>query len=336
MAVAGAAVAAPPEPRYAPKGLPGADGLERKRVEFLYASAAQQTGVHTGGAGATIMQAAPTLGPGDFHSLGEFAVESPDGKQVVEIGWTVDQGVNGDLQPHVFSFHWIDHQATCYNGCGWVQVSATHQPGMAVVPGEAHDYDIELINGDWWLFFDGDAMGYYPQALWGGRFPAAGLVQWYGEVAAAAPSPCTQMGNGKFGTDPTSTSYDGLRLYEPGGIRVPAAIDSSGYTSPPLYNVGRVSATSFGFGGPGVTTGCCLASTCVAMNAECGSVIDPTCPGNMLNCGSCDGVDVCSPDHTCVLPSHSGGCCDAGASGPGSLVLGALVALRVRRRARRT
>src|SRR5204863_2851819 len=115
----------------------------------------------SGGLGATIVQADPALGAGDYHSLAEIAVESADAKQIVEIGWTVDAGVNGDLQPHVFSYHWVDGQTTCYNGCGWVQVSTTKQPGMRVAPGEPHVYEIKLMNGDWWLFYDGEGLGYY-------------------------------------------------------------------------------------------------------------------------------------------------------------------------------
>jgi uncharacterized protein (TIGR03382 family) len=204
---------------------------------------------------------------------------------------------------------------------------------MAVAPGEPHVYEIKLMNGDWWLFYDGEGLGYYPQSLWGGRFTAAGIVQWFGEVAAAVASPCTQMGNGKLGTDAASAGYDSMHLFDAGGASVPAAAQIGTISDAALYNIGRTTGTSFGFGGPGVTTGCCVPSTCAAMHAECGTLPDPTCASNTMSCGTCDAPDTCSAEHVCVAPDR-GGCCDAGASGTGSLVLGALVALGVRRRRR--
>lgn len=50
-------------------------------------------------------------------------VQSEDGRHIVEVGWTVDRELNGDAQPHLFVYHWVDGQATCYNGCGFVQYS---------------------------------------------------------------------------------------------------------------------------------------------------------------------------------------------------------------------
>src|SRR5882757_6029326 len=130
-------IASPPA-RFAAKGAPPAHGPAARarmatpsddEVDFLYVDTFQfATGLT--GAGATIFQADPALGTTDFHSLGEIAVESSDGLQIVEIGWNVDEGVNGDLQPHLFAFHWIDGVPTCYNACGWVQVSPTKMPGM--------------------------------------------------------------------------------------------------------------------------------------------------------------------------------------------------------------
>jgi uncharacterized protein (TIGR03382 family) len=354
----GGASAAPvsePVARYAPKGMPGQPTREQPfaGTEYLYVATLQNIAPRTpgvAGAGAMILQAEPALGIGDAHSLAEIAVQSDDQKQIVEIGWTVDPGVNHDLQPHVFAFHWVDGQPSCYNGCGWVQVSPHKQPGMRVTPGESHRYEIKLVNNDWWLFYDGEGMGYYPQSLWGGRFKVAGLTQWFGEVAAGVTSPCTHMGNGKLGADPAATSFDELRLFDAQGVSVAAGAEPGTVTNPALYNVGRRTPTSFAFGGPGAAAGCCTPSTCLAAGAQCGSIPDSVCAGNTLACGMCSGTDVCTADHTCPsgvgprddgdaydVPADrgSGGCCDAGGGGPGALVLGALVALGVLVPARR-
>jgi uncharacterized protein (TIGR03382 family) len=299
-------------------------------LEYLYVAESQSMGGHTAGAGAMVVQADPAVGATDFHSLAEIAVESGDGKQIVELGWTVDRGVNGDLQPHVFAFHWVNGQQTCYNACGWVQVSTTKMPGMPVVAGESHRFEIKLVNNDWWEFYDGEAMGYFPQTEFNGAFTQATLVQWFGEVAASSKSPCTQMGNGKLGADPASASFEDVHLFDPGGTMVAAAVQPGAVTNPGLYNLGRAMPTSFGFGGPGTTTatGCCMPSTCSAQQAECGEVADPACPGNTLSCGACNG---CTADHKCPDLAR-GGCCDAGASGSGALALGALVVVVARRR----
>jgi hypothetical protein len=352
-----------PVPRYAPKGRPpiagethapwspGSHGANAGDLEYLYV-AVSQGGTHTGGAGATIMQADPALGIGDYHSLAEIAIESADQQQIVEIGWTVDAGVNGDVQPHVFAYHWVDGQGTCYNACGWVQVSPHKRPGMRVKPGEAHRYEIQRVHDDWWLFYDGEAMGYYPQSLWSGSFQAVGLTQWFGEVSASVTAPCTQMGNGKPGAHTDATSFTELHLFDTSGTPLLAAAVTGAVTSPGLYNIGRAMPTSFAFGGPGAATGCCTPSTCVAASAECGQLTDPACSGNTLLCGSCEG-DVCTADHTCptgVGPRDdgelfegpqagaSGGCCDAhgAANGTSSLVLAAFAFVGAIARRRRS
>jgi hypothetical protein len=342
-----------PVARYAPKGRPSQSQPRRTgpsaldATEYLYAGVRQVVSLHTTGAGATILQADPAVGVGDFHSVAEIAVESARGDQIVELGWTVDAGVNGDLQPHVFVFHWVDGNQTCYNACGWVQVSPTKRPGMRIVPGEAHRYEIKRVHDDWWMFYDGEAMGYFPQSLWKTGFHEAGLVQWFGEVAAAGTSPCTQMGNGKLGADAAAASFDDLHLFDPDGATVRAAVVAGALTNRALYDLGRATPTSFGFGGPGAATGCCTPSSCLGVQADCGSIADPICAGNTLACGSCAG-EACTSDHRCLHgigprddgeqfdappPERTGGgCCDAGASGTGALVLGALVALVVRRR----
>jgi len=316
-------------------------------TEYLYVATLQTIAPRTAGvagAGAMLIQADPALGIGDAHSLAEIAVQSADEQQIVEIGWTIDPGVNGDLQPHLFSFHWVDGEPTCYNACGWVQVSPHKHPGMRVTPGEPHRYEIKLVNDDWWLFYDGEGMGYYPQSRWSGRYKAVGLAQWFGEVAAGVPSPCTQMGNGKLGAAAGATSFDDLHLFDPGGATAPAMATKGALTKAAFYDLGSMTPTSFAFGGPGAVTGCCTPSTCLDAKAECGPITDPVCAGNLLACGTCSGTDVCTADHKCPagvgprddgdafdtpIDRGSGGCCDAGPSGAGSVLLDALVLLVV-------
>jgi hypothetical protein len=214
---------------------------------YDYVSGRQKTDA----AGATIhmLQAAPTLKPGDIdsHSLQELAVQSADQKSTVEVGWTVDLGLNGDLLPHLFVYHWVDGQESCYNGCGFVQVSSTVTAGMALQPGEAARYSIQNVAGDWWIFYDQEAVGYFPGSLWNGQYTRTQTITAFGEVAHAAGSTCESMGDGRFGSAPGSgwiSDFHLLGSADPSNLTVTA-------TSPHLYDAGRLTPTSFHLGGPG-------------------------------------------------------------------------------------
>jgi hypothetical protein len=360
-ALAGRASAedARPVGRYAPKGRPpegmpawmaaaaaAPAGPLATDTKYLYATTRTLTGAYTAGAGATILQGDPALGVGDAHSLAEIWVASEDRMQIVELGWTVDPLVNGDIQPRLFVFHWIDGNQTCYNGCGFRQVAATKRPGMRVIAGEAHRYEIKLVYFDWWVFYDGEAIGYFPHTEWGGRFLKAAQVLWYGEVAAATTTPCTQMGNGKPGGDMGAAAYTDMHVFNIDGDDAPAVSLASTVTNDALYSLETMGPSAFRFGGPGATSGCCTPSSCAQVAAECGQVGDPLCPTNTLQCGPCEGA-ACTPDHTCpggVGPRDDGqafdspgpisaGCCGVGGAAPGPTPLvAALVVVAVRRR----
>ena len=36
--------------------------------------------------------------------------------------------VTGDEDPHLFVYHWVNRQTSCYNACGFVQYSKTIKP----------------------------------------------------------------------------------------------------------------------------------------------------------------------------------------------------------------
>lgn len=54
------------------------------------------------GAVGSFTQHRPYLAPGDYHSLAELAVQTADFRQTIEVGWTVDRGLDGDDLPHLF------------------------------------------------------------------------------------------------------------------------------------------------------------------------------------------------------------------------------------------
>ena len=198
---------------------------------------------------------APIVNPAQTgeHSLQEIALQNTARTSTVEIGWTVDPELNGDNRPHLFVYHWVDGQESCYNACGFVQVSHFIKPGMALHPNEAAHFAIQNIHGNWWVFFRDQPVGYFPGTLWSGTYQKAQLVSVFGEVAentADTPS-CTQMGNGRFGTTPAASWIRDYRIT--GTTDAPNLAVSA--TSPSHYNAGAVTPTSFRLGGPG--TGAC-------------------------------------------------------------------------------
>ena len=194
-----APAAGPGEAKAKPTTPPPPIGDQKKNdVHYLYSLGRQEAEAE--GAFATLSINKPALSRYDYHSLAELAVQSKDGKQIVEIGWTVDRLVNGDDDPHLFVYHWVNRKPSCYNACGFVQHSKNIKPGDTLVPGVPKKFGILYTGNAWWVAYDSEYIGYFPETLWndeGIEFDRAGLVQVFGEVAATEEKPCSEMGTGK-------------------------------------------------------------------------------------------------------------------------------------------
>ncbi|WP_441247915.1 neprosin family prolyl endopeptidase [Kitasatospora sp. McL0602] len=214
---------------------------------YDYVSGRQIT--DTAGASVRMLQSAPEIKPGDTesHSLQELALQSADRKSTVEIGWTVDLGLNGDTRPHLFVYHWVDGAESCYNGCGFVQVSRSAKAGMTVGAGSSARFAIQNVKGDWWVFYNDQAVGYFPGSLWNGAYNRAQVVTAFGEVAHAAGATCEDMGDGWAADSRRSSWIDSYYLV--GATDSPALTVSA--TSPELYSSASPTATSFHLGGAG-------------------------------------------------------------------------------------
>jgi hypothetical protein len=252
-----------PEPidGFAAKGIPGGIstldamtmndlGLLAVPNIFYYAGARQD--IANTGAYAYFSQHSPAVQAGDHHSLAEIAVESRDLLQIVEVGWTVAPDLYGDQIPRLFVYHWVNGQPTCYNGCGWVQVSTSNFPGQYSPPGTSAPYAIVNSGGNWWVMYNNDWMGYFPGSLWGGLYNVSGTVQWFGEVDSVVRNTHTDMGSGVFGERSGAALMSGLALFVNNGW-IGANVRNRTYqTNRSLYRTGQVTQTSFGYGGPGV------------------------------------------------------------------------------------
>ena len=252
-AAAGIASAAPQPAAVAA----GAAVAEESRATYHYSRVA-----HSGtndGAYAYLAAAKPKLGSNDFHTLAEIAVQSADERQVIEVGWNVNRNLYGDSEPHLFVFHWVNGQPTCYNGCGYEQVHQRYVAGMTLpVNSSLKAFDIQSTGDAWWIGYDTEWIGYFPKSLWGGSFNEANVVQWYGEVAGAVSAePCTEMGNGLAATNSKAAKFSDVGLYAqaPTGFNVVKAEASALYSikawdiSKPVD--GDKNRAIIRFGGPG-------------------------------------------------------------------------------------
>jgi hypothetical protein len=217
-------------------------------VNFFYAVGTQAA--DSDGAYGNIVIGKPYLSKDDYHTLAEIAVQSADGSQTVEVGWNVDRTVNGDDDPHLFVFHWVDGQGSCYNACGWVQYGKT-KPGDTLPYNVSKRFGIQHANGGWWVAYDTDWIGYFPDSVWNGSYTRSSLQQFFGEVAASSTKPCTEMGNGLSVDNPSAARFGSIgQLNGPDANVVTRLLSpAAGVASP--YGVQSLSGRTFRFGGPG-------------------------------------------------------------------------------------
>jgi hypothetical protein len=239
----------PPQPPSA--GLLAEPVAAVRKVNYHYSSAFQY--VQADGTYANLVIGKPYLADEDYHTLAEIAVQSADGKQIVEVGWTVDRGVNGDEDPHLFVYHWVDGDGACYNACGFVQYSKTVVPGDTLPVGVSKKFGIQFFNGAWWIAYDSEWVGYFPGDLWGDKYTKSGLIQWFGEVAASSIKPCTDMGTGAEALEASAARAGSISLINSTDDAQPAISvrANSPEADAPVYSANKLSDRTFRYGGPG-------------------------------------------------------------------------------------
>jgi hypothetical protein len=202
----------------------------------------------------------------DAQSLARIAVVSADGNHAIETGWMVAPWAYGDSQPHFYvAERWYDAASNtfkyCYDAyaalqafCGWVQVSATHAPGMALAPETTHIFAIGVTAGNWWVSLDSEGIGYIPSTDYHVGFTSMARAEWYGEVDAQMTPSCADMGNGLYGTQAGAAQLTWL-FVQHWDVAWTYATPSSYATLPWLYNVSLSGPSragySFAYGGPG-------------------------------------------------------------------------------------
>jgi hypothetical protein len=225
-------------------------GCTSYAVNLFYCRAGAAQAITSDGAYMSTPVQSPTVTANDNHSLAELAVQSADGRQIIEIGWRIYRPEGPT--PRLFVYHWINGQGTCYNtDCpGYVQSSSTTiTPHMALTASSTPvQFAIEYFQGNWWYGYNGTWFGYLPGSLWGGSFTKAGLVQIFGEVSSTVARPCTNMGNGIIGTNASAAAVTGVGYYN--GATA-TNLSRGSVDDSTLYDSQVTSATSFRYGGPG-------------------------------------------------------------------------------------
>ena len=273
---------------YAPKGEPqigvGQQGtastpnISSSSAQYLYASEYWSGTADVVHSVMSITQ--PDLNWVDYHTLSELAVY--DGGQKLELGWTIDRSLNGNVLPHLFVFHWVNNVGTCYNGCGFVSVSSSTFPGEVLTAGTSGSFAIEHWQGNWWFYYNGTWFGYFPDSLWNGQFTAPTSVQAFGEVSASSSRPCTQMGNGLFAEDPNSASIS-VDMVSPSNSD--AFYDWA--TSYSLYSVVTTGTNSIRYGGPG-----CSNAPIIGIGNSCVDVANANpASGTPIQLWGCNGTN---------------------------------------------
>lgn len=209
---------------------------------------------------------------GGKHTLAELAVQDNSGN-VIEVGWNVDQSVNGDLNAHLFTFWWKAGVPQAYNAnlvttaCGISTPSAT--AGQTLVTSNASPILLKTFtifhSGSYWYLGYGPSTSWFaclPDSLWSGAFTSAKYVQDFGEIASthdsgAGVKPCEQMGSG-VNPNVTTTGaarFGNMTYLDSTGVAVgtPSQFQrqdvGTGGTVDNDYQLKSVNARSFYYGG---------------------------------------------------------------------------------------
>jgi hypothetical protein len=253
---------APVDPSLSPKPL----ATHEEEGSYFYAGDIWQVGGIGMQFGGQVSQ--PTVSSfKEAHSIDQLAEESDGGAtDTMEEGWIVspDQfASNSPDSPHLFTYVNKDHYTSngepggdCYD-CEFVpRTEAKFSPGEALTPTKkAVEFAVEYHEGNWWINYDNEWIGYCKGSFWPTGFSHSLVHQVYGEVFDNSADPTTQMGDGKFGTEAKATKEQAPINFitederETQGLHNPP----ENVPTPEYYSIGKINKkrTTWQFGGPG-------------------------------------------------------------------------------------
>lgn len=122
----------------------------------------------------------------DEHSLFEMSMSNQGGSSgnIIEIGVTTDLGVNGDRNPHWFVFSWINGTPQGYDASSHFvsEIGNFWTTPLTSYEGTSQGAAFQYSSGNWWLYLNGAAAGYFPGSEWSGAFTASSVTEVFGEV----------------------------------------------------------------------------------------------------------------------------------------------------------
>jgi Neprosin len=181
-----------------------------------------------------------------------------------ETGWSESIGQFKDVSPHLFVYS-IDcggngaYSSNEFGGFYWVQSSAVTFPNQALTHNDAfHVYGARMTGNNWWIYYDGQWVGYIPHSRWSYMFPnVITEAQAGGEVMTPNFSTCADMGyNALFGGNPEAAMFSNV-WYEYNYNTQSANADLLSWSSDPSnYATGNWAfppnhGYAFRYGGPG-------------------------------------------------------------------------------------
>jgi hypothetical protein len=181
-----------------------------------------------------------------------------------ETGWSESLGQFKDVSPHLFVYS-LDcggsgvYSSNEFGGFYWVQSSAVTFPNQVLTHNDAfHVYGARMTGNNWWIYYDGQWVGYIPHSRWSYQFPnVITEAQAGGEVMTVNNLTCADMGyNALFGGNPEAAMFSNV-WYEYNYNTLSANTDLYSYSSDPSnYATGNWAyppnhGYAFRYGGPG-------------------------------------------------------------------------------------
>jgi hypothetical protein len=267
--------------RFAPvggrhgKGTPGAKASRKAMNGYWYSwSEGQQTYLASKGVNSLFVvqtNEQPYIPTGEnelgSHSSAQlWAIKRGGGGcfSTAETGWSESLGQFGDVSPHLFVYS-LDcggngvYSSNEYGGFYWVQSSPVTFPNQALTHNDAfHVYGARMTGNNWWIYYDGQWVGYIPNWRWAYQFPnVITEAQAGGEVMTVNNATCADMGYAAlFGGNPGAAMFSNV-WYEYDYNTQSANANLYSYSSDPsYYATGNWSSPpnhgyAFRYGGPG-------------------------------------------------------------------------------------
>jgi Neprosin len=181
-----------------------------------------------------------------------------------ETGWSESIGQFGDSKPHLFVYS-IDcgvgnaYSSNAFGGINWVQSSPVAFPNMALTNNDTfHVYGARMDGNNWWIYYDGQWVGYIPHSSWSYMFPnVITEAQAGGELMTVNHNTCADMGYaGLYGGNPGAAMFANVWYEYNYNTQSTSTYLTSHSSDPSYYATGNWSSPpnhgyAFRYGGPG-------------------------------------------------------------------------------------